>query len=188
MAPRSSGTFKLHAGYMMAEDCRADEEAPLMQQPLLLLASLQAKAFGSCFCELYRGSRRFAGVRYLSFRGCDSTVVTKRQLNSVIDSCTRLTHVDFSFMHEQVEDKTLNALADRHGSTLVSLKIRSCSLITDAGVIGLCERLSGYHKLKVSKLGAHELDEEGRINFYLRNQAQHENKSQLQYLDLSELP
>ena len=71
-------------------------------------------------------------------------------------------------------------IGKRFKKTLLSLEVRSCSLITDAGIIELCEGLSG---IKDKRNGEEPADEGSRYRFFNR----HDTESVLKYLNLGDL-
>jgi len=74
----------------------------------------------------------------------------------------------------------LTEIGARYKLTLLSLEIRSCSLVTDVGIIELCEGLSG---IKEKRAGEIPTDESSRYRFFNR----HETESILKFLNMGDL-
>ena len=77
-------------------------------------------------------------------------------------------------------DEILTEIGRRFRHTLLSLELRSCSLITDAGIIELCEGLSGITEKRAGEI---PMDEGTRYRFYNR----HDTESILKYLNIGDL-
>jgi hypothetical protein len=77
-------------------------------------------------------------------------------------------------------DEILTEIGTRYKKTLLSLEIRSCSLVTDTGIIELCEGLSG---IKEKRAGEIPTDDHSRYRFYNK----HETSSILKYLNMGDL-
>jgi len=52
-------------------------------------------------------------------------------------------------MHESVDQEVLFLIGEKYQKTLISLELRACNGVDDIGIIGMCERLSGFHDLKM---------------------------------------
>ena len=51
-------------------------------------------------------------------------------------------------MKETVDDEVLCLIGEKYQKSLISLELRACQKVGDAGVIGMCERLSGIFELR----------------------------------------
>jgi hypothetical protein len=76
-------------------------------------------------------------------------------------------------------DEILSEIGSRFRKTLLSLELRSCELITDAGIIELCEGLSSIKEKRGSEI---PVDEAARYRFYNR----HDTESILKYLNIGD--
>ena len=47
-------------------------------------------------------------------------------------------------MHESVDKDVLSFIGEKFQSTLISLELRANKGVNDEGIIGMCQRLSGY--------------------------------------------
>ena len=77
-------------------------------------------------------------------------------------------------------DEVLTEIGTRMRHTLLSLELRSCTQITDTGIIEMCEGLSG---IKEKRAGEIPPDDNSRYRFYNR----HDTESILKYLNLGDL-
>jgi hypothetical protein len=67
---------------------------------------------------------------------------------------------------------------------MISLELRACTKVNDKGLIGMCERLSGIHKLRN---GVEPKNDTERSNFIYKNNKSHDNMNNLEFLNLADL-
>jgi len=170
---QSNGRFMLHDFFIQAKDFSND--VPVLKYPLILLHTINASIFLNCFCEVFQLSQRFSKIQHLNLRGCDSQTVSKQKLMRILKSCDQIQHLNLSFM-AAVDDEVVSKIGEVFQPTLISLELRACSKITDAGLVGFCERISGFYNIE----GITDHNYGQLINSL-------QNKSSLAYLNLADV-
>lgn len=74
----------------------------------------------------------------------------------------------------------MEAVGVKYMQTLISLEVRSCSELTDRGIIMMCEALSG---IREKRNGEEPADEFQRYRFFNR----HETQASLKHLNIADL-
>lgn len=86
-------------------------------------------------------------------------------------------------MKESVDEEVLNLIGEKYQTSLISVELRACNGVNDAGIIGMCERLSGIHALRNGKA---PLSEAERYQIFSEN-PEFTSKSNLEFLNLGDL-
>ena len=94
----------------------------------------------------------------------------------ILQSCDQVAHLNLSYMNECVDQEVLFLIGEKFQKTLISLELRACNGVDDLGIIGMCERLSSFHDIKLKS----EIEKQIQYPNNL-------NKSNLEFLNLSDL-
>ena len=79
-----------------------------------------------------------------------------------------------------ISDDVLEQVGIRFQHSLISLEVRSCSLLTDDGIVLMCEALSG---IREKRNGEEPADELSRYRFFNR----YETQATIKQLNLGDL-
>lgn len=86
-------------------------------------------------------------------------------------------------MKETVDEEVMLLIGEKYQKTLISLELRACPGVNDAGIIGMCERLSGIQSLRDGKEPSSESE---RYKIFTENPT-FISKNNLEFLNLGDL-
>jgi hypothetical protein len=117
-------------------------------------------------------------IRILNLRGLVS-LSKDHLIHGIIKNCSQVAHLNLSFV-KSVDDEVVEAVGIQFKASLLSLEVRSCGLLTDRGIILLCEALSG---IREKRKGVEPADDYARYRFF----NDHPPDSKLKFLNLADL-
>ena len=71
--------------------------------------------------------------------------VSKQKLIRILQACDQISHLNLCFLKDTVDEEVLFMIGEKYQKSLISLELRACNGVSDSGIIGMCERLSGIH-------------------------------------------
>ena len=86
-------------------------------------------------------------------------------------------------MKDCVDEEVLFLIGEKYQKTLISLELRACPGVNDAGIIGMCERLSDIWTLRRGKEPSSETE---RYQIFAENPS-FSSKNNLEFLNLGDL-
>ena len=108
---------------------------------ILFCAIVAEQVFHDCLAHLFVLSSHFnSRLQILNLRGFAK--LPKVTLLAVLSSCKKIAHLDLAYC-KSVDDEVVTQIGHLFKDTIVSLNLRSCHAITDAGIIEMCENFSG---------------------------------------------
>ena len=90
-------------------------------------------------------------------------------------------------MQEQVDEDVLCMVGERFQKSLISLELRACQKVNDKAIIGMCERLSGFHQLLRNTIEPQNDEERYKIMHLMNKNQNLENNNNLEFLNLADL-